>query len=292
MTTLGIDIGGTAVKAAVLAADGAATTSVSDPYTRPDRAVLRAAVRDAVARLDPSGIRAVGLCVPGRRCAAGTHVELALNVPGLERYPFTEIVSDAIGRKAPVRVCSDAQAATTDAARDHPNARRVLGIAIGTGVGASLLEHGRPLRLGECTIGLLGQIDVGRPDGVDPPGPIGPDGGRNSLEAYLGVAALRGRFGTDFAAALPDLPASDPALLALARAIRIALAVYTPDLVLILGGLGLALRAHAEPLEAMVRTDLTSIAPRGWALAFGRSRFHAAVGAARMAVDFSDTEPK
>lgn len=289
MTTLGIDIGGTAVKVALLGHDGASWTSVSHPYTRPDRQQLRSALRQAVGEVSLEDVRSVGLCVPGRRAPTGECVQLSVNVPGLEGYAFEQIVTDCIGRPMPVRVCSDAEAATIDAARDHPNARRVLGIALGTGVGASLVEQGRPLRLGQGTIGHLGQIDIGLLPGIEPPGPIGPDGGRNSLEAYLGVAALRDRFGPDFPDVLPGLSVSDPPLLALVRAVRIALAVYTPDLVLVLGGLGLALTSHREQLDAAIHRDLTSIAPPGWRLEFGRSRFHAAIGAARLAVEFSDT---
>jgi glucokinase len=292
VTTLGIDIGGTTVKAAVLRPDRAPQTSISDPYARPDRAQLRSAICQAVGGLDLEGLAAVGLCVPGRRDPAGGCIELSVNVPGLEGYAFEQIVADAAGRPLPVRVCSDAEAATIDAARDYPRARRVLGIAIGTGVGASLVERGRALRLGEGTIGHLGQVDIGLLAGVEPPGPLGPDGGRNSLEAYLGVAALRDRLGPDLPQALAGLTASDPALQALTRAVRIGLAVYTPDLVIVLGGLGLGLKIHRELLDAMIRTDLTRIAPRGWSLEFGHSRFHAALGAARVAVEFSDNEPR
>lgn len=287
MTTLGVDIGGTAVKAAVLAPDGHVRTSVSTPYARPDRVQLRTAVREAAEQLDLDRVEAVGLCVPGRRAPSGRCVDLAVNVPGLEGYEFERIVADAVGRSIPLRVCSDAEAATIDAARDHPHADRILGIAIGTGVGTSLVEHGRALRLGDGTIGHLGQLDIGLLPGVEPPGPLGPDGGRNSLEAYLGVGALRTRLGPDFADHLGRLAPSDPALLALVRAIRIGVGVYTPQLVLVLGGLGIALRVHREAIERMVRLDLTSVAPRGWQLDFGRSRFHAAQGAARLAVDIS-----
>ncbi len=294
VTTLGIDIGGTAVKAALLHPDGSSHTHVSTGYARPDRDRLRSAIAEAVGgigRVDTSAVRAVGLCVPGRRAASGDRIELAVNVPGLEGYPFDRIVAEALGRSLPVRVCSDAEAATIDAARDHPAAHRVLGIAIGTGVGASLVENGRPLRIGAGTIGHLGQVDIGLLPGVAAPGegPIGPDGGRNSLEAYLGAAALRSRLGDDFASRLAALPAAEPALLALVRAVRIGLAIYTPDLVLVLGGLGLALKPHHQALDRAIRADLSRIAPAGWRLEFGRSRFHAALGACRMAAGCSDT---
>lgn len=288
MNAIGIDIGGTAVKAALLDGRGGSQTACSASYVRPDRTVLIEAVREAVRALPPGNgtIGRVGLCLPGRRHAAGDRIELAVNVPGLEGYAFGDLVEDAIGRRAAHTVVSDAEAATLDAAAIHGDADRVLGIAIGTGVGACLLEDRRAVRIGRGSGGHLGQWDVGPIGNLHP---LGPDGGRGSLEGYVGVAAFRSRFGEAFAERISTLPADDPALVALIRAVRIALAVYTPDVVLILGGLGIALAPHARVIEEGVRAELSRVAPPGWRLAFGTSRFHAAMGAARMAATYPDT---
>lgn len=286
---LGIDVGGTAVKTAAWTPVGSVRLGISARYLRPDRDTLRAAIRDAVRQVvDTLPVR-VGMCLPGRRSVAGDRIELAVNVPGLQDYRFEEIVRDALGDAVAHRVVSDAEAATRDAAMAHPDRRRVLGIAIGTGVGAALLQNGEPVRIGHGTIGHLGQVDIGLLPGVAAPGPIGPDGGRNSLEAYLGVPALAARFGLDLADRVSTLPCTDPAILALVRAIRIGLAVYTPDLVLLLGGIGLCFGPRLEEVNAMIRTDLTRVAPPGWKLAVGTSLHHAALGAARLAVEFSDS---
>lgn len=283
MNALGIDIGGTAVKAAWIDERTGTRLSVSDPYKRPDRAQLSAAVFGAVRGLglEPGGIRRVGLCVPGRRAPAGDRVDLAVNIPGLEGYPFGEIVRDAIEDAPDPVIVSDAEAATLDAAAAHPGSARILGITIGTGVGVCLLEDGKPVRMGRGSIGHLGQIDVGP---IGSWHPIGPDGGRGSLEAYLGVAAFRDRLGDRFPEHLPSLPIDDPGMVALVRAMRIALAIYTPDLVLLLGGIGMALSPRAGLLSESVCRELTSVARPGWRLAFGQSRHHAAMGAARMSM--------
>ena len=277
--TLGIDIGGTAVKAAVLNGSGFRTV-VSNEYARPDRQTLARAIRQTVLELGEIGPEAVGLCVPGKRAADGGSIELAVNVPGLVDYPFGQLLADAGVRTAPTVVVSDATAATVDAAADCPVHARVLGIAIGTGVGAALVEHGRPITIGSRSIDHLGQVDVGRCAAGDV---VGPDGGRNSLEGYIGVPALRRRFGPDFLAMLPGLGPDDPALVALCRAIRISLAIYEPDRIVLMGGLGLAMRGLEEQLLHSVRDGLSSIAPPGWQLGFGSDRFHAARGACRMA---------
>lgn len=291
MSRLGIDIGGTSVKAACIDADGSVRTGISSTYQRPGRVALRDAVRQAIGSLGThtsADVRSVGLCVPGRKTPSGDAVELAVNVPGLEGYLFTDLLREALGCDPLFRVVSDAEAATIDASRAFPDARRVLGIAIGTGVGASLIEDGRPLRLGRGSVGHVGQIDIGPIGCPEHDGPFGPDGGRNTLEAYLGVAAFRKRFGDDFTATLQSLPETDPGFIALVRLVRIVLPVYTPDLILFMGGVGIALASRAEALRVMIGKDLTRVAPPGWTLGFGTHQHHAAFGAARLAVDNSD----
>lgn len=278
MNTVGIDIGGTAVKAMRLRPGGTEVVSISAEYARPDHATLRAAVRSALEDLGGVPPDAVGLCVPGRRAADGESIELSVNVPGLIGYAFRDLIGDMFGRRIPFTVLSDAEAATRDIACRHPHAGRVLGIAIGTGIGAALLEDAKVVRLGRGSGGHLGQVDLGA---IGPgPVPLGPDGGRGSAEGYLGAGALRARFGEDLSATLSELGEDDPVLQATARLIRVALAMYTPDVVAMVGGVSLALRPLAPVIDRLVRKELTSVAPRGWSLVFGDSRHHAARGAA------------
>jgi predicted NBD/HSP70 family sugar kinase len=284
--TLGIDIGGTAVKAAYHQTDGI-KVAMSSEYARPDRQQLAAAVRQAVIGLGPVNPISVGLCVPGKRSGDGESIELAVNVPGLVGYRFNHLLEDAGVTACSATVVSDAVAATIDVAAES-GAERVLGIALGTGVGMALIEAGRPLSIGKGSIGHLGQIDVGPCSSETV---FGPDGGRNSLEGYLGVPALRSRLGPDFAQRLGGLPGDDPAIVALSRAIRICLAIYEPDRVVLLGGLGLAMRPLEERIRHSVCDGLTSVAPPGWTLGFGIDRFHAARGACRLARIAAGQEP-
>lgn len=278
MSALGLDIGGTSVKAAFIAPGRADRLSVSMPYVRPDRDQLKDAIADAVKQLGAIDAETVGLCVPGRRAPDGSSIELAVNVPGLEGVPFADLVREATGALLPFRVLGDAEAATFDAAALSDPADRVLGIAIGTGIGASLWVGGRSI-----PIGHLGQIDVGPMDPAKPEGVLGPDGGRNSAEAYLGVGALRARLGDGFADGLENLSPDDPAVRTLVRLIRISLAAYTPDLILVLGGVGIGLSGHCSVIQRAANADLTRVAPPGWRLGFGVCRHHAARGAARIA---------
>jgi predicted NBD/HSP70 family sugar kinase len=71
------------------------------------------------------------------------------------------------------------------------------------------------------------------------------------------------------------------ALSALARGLRILLALYRPDHILLLGGVGLWLQPLLPQLEAQVRDGLTMAAPAHFTLACGRVGYYAAaLGAA------------
>ncbi|MEL7474022.1 MAG: ROK family protein [Planctomycetota bacterium] len=287
MTTLGIDIGGTSVKVARLSPGMEPATARSAAYTNPSADDIRGAIASAVSgvmRVDgsravASDVTGVGLCAPGR-LDEDHRVVAAVNLPGLVGQRLTDLLpAEAAG--APNRVCADAEAAAVDVWIRWGLSGRLLAISLGTGVGACVLDDGVPLRVSGDSPGHFGQIDVGLL-AFDAATPIGPDGGRGSLEAYIGWPALRRRFG-DHGATL-RLEPSDPALMALARAIRIGHAVYRPHHVALLGGVGLAIAEPSiEALSGLVSDQLTSLARSGWTLRRGETTFHAALGAAWLA---------
>lgn len=287
MRALGIDIGGTSVKAALI--DGeAAHTARSAGYVRPGRAQLVRAIRCAVAELgDAIGASIpVGLCVPGRRSVDGCCVERSLNLPCLEGWSFDELLREVLG-DAPgrLRVVSDIHAATVDVVRSMELRGRAAVVAIGTGVGLGVWEDDRMLSIGGRGIGHLGQVDVGRLGDTDR---YGADGARNTLESYVGLPALRSVLGdpdeAGLAGRIASLGIDDPAMLALVRALRMVHALYVPDTVVIAGGVGIAMAPMGGLLHDRVSDGLTSLACPGWSLRFGESLFHASLGAARLAL--------
>lgn len=287
MTRLGIDIGGTSVKAARLEADAVAATGRSKRYRRPSLERLRDAVDEAVSRvLDPRGrVDAVGVCVPGVYDEASGRITASINVPSLAGIKVEELFSRALAgflRGVRITVVSDAHAAAHDCWVIERVQGRLLAISLGAGVGACVLDEGVPLRVSGRSSGHFGQIDVSVNEGRRKP-PVGPDGGRGGLEAYLGAAALAARYGRGYTARLGTLGAKDAPLAALARAIRIGHAMYRPQHVRLLGGAGLALAPVLGVLRREVEAGLTSLARSGWSLAAGSTAFHAACGAARLA---------
>jgi glucokinase len=291
--TLGIDVGGTSVKAALLFGLAAPRLGQSDAYAAPTFETLRAAVAQALAEVGGTeaaiGLR-VGLCAPGVVDPATLTVTASINLPSLVGRRLTDLLPS--GLAAPT-VVTDAHAAAFDlwAANPQQCAGRLLAFSLGTGVGAAVLDEGVPLRVSGASPGHLGHVDVGP---IISPGSGGSgsapalarDGATNTVEAFLGLPALRAaaaRTGADVATHLSGLTIDDPAAVALTRIVRIAHAIYRPQHVALLGGVGLRL-AHLGPsLYAAVAEGLTSLARPGWTLHFARHGHHAALGAARLA---------
>jgi predicted NBD/HSP70 family sugar kinase len=225
----------------------------------------------------------IGLCLPGIFDHAAGSLSRSVNLPQLVGIPARELV--AALPAAPVHVVTDAHAAAADAWAAFNCRGRLLAISLGTGVGACVLDEAIPeaipLRVSGTSSGHFGQIDVSLPD---QPVPIGPDGGRGGLEAYIGAGALRGTYGADPAAAWAAAPLTDAPWRALARALRIAHAIYRPETVALLGGFGLAIAPRLDELRALVSTELTSLAKPDWRLVGALHTHHAAVGAARLAL--------
>ena len=287
MLSIGIDIGGTRVKAALLREGACVATHASPRYRNPAPRQLLAAVVECTAGLRgevKSGEPlAAGLCAPGLLTEDRSRIAYSANLPALQELAMAEVLSAALqaisGASAGgTAVVTDQIAGATDYAATRTLRGRLLAVSIGTGVGAAVLdcdeEHplGRPLRVSGDSPGHIGQMDVSL--GADPP--VAPDGGAGSLEAYIGAAALRGRDPS-------SLRIEDEPVRALVRALRICHAVYRPHEIAILGGVGIRLRHLAEGLGRRIGVKLSRIAREDWRLGFGEDDFHAARGAARLA---------
>jgi glucokinase len=249
---IGIDLGGTNLRAARVRSDGTVEERRAEAVAREPAAILGqilAAAGDLVA----PGVVAIGLGVPGRvdlasrRMVSGGYVDLSAHDPvGLLEREF--------GR--PVLMDNDVGMAlvgelSCGAARGHDD---VAMLTIGSGIGGALLSGGRRLR-GLGNAGQLGHV------GVAADGPPCACGGRGCLETLAAGPAL-GRL-IEAAGFAPGtriehvLAASDaggartrvlaPWAEALRRGIDGIVAVADPALVVLGGGLG---AAAAQALES------------------------------------------
>ncbi len=266
MSALGIDIGGTSVKGA-LRADGRWTTAQSAAYSNPDRSALIDAVRSVVEQL--GGCKSMaGLCVPGKQDADGRCVVQSVNLPALNGWAFDELFG-ACGLGTKVSVWSDAVAAGTDFVRTHEVVGRVACISMGTGVGLGVFDDGQVVGIGQRGIGHIGMVEIDR---------------GQTLESVVGIPALRARFGDEIREGIAAMGKDDPMILAVVRMIRVVHAIYVPRSVVLMGGVGMTLEQHHEVIDRLTRDDgLAEVADSAWALEFGSSMFHAAMGAARLA---------
>lgn len=287
--TLGIDVGGTTIKGALLVDGAPVATARSGPYTSRSIDAVREAIGSVLDDLysaagSGSAVDEAGLCVPGAVDDSTGLISLSANAPFLVGHSPADLMGERAGR-VHVRVYTDVHAAAHDVAVCEHLRGRLLAVSIGTGVGASVLDcdgaKPRLLVVSGRSSGHLGQIDVTLED--EDAAPIGPDGGRGGLEAYIGLRALMNRYGCGPMEAATMIRPGEPPFRAIVRAIRIAHAIYRPDHVRLVGGIGVRMLGIADSLRAAVTTHLTRLARPGWTLACGTTDFHAAIGAARLA---------
>ncbi|MDP9174191.1 MAG: ROK family protein [Planctomycetota bacterium] len=280
MAILGIDIGGSSVKAAAWEDGRFLWTGQSHIYAKPTTDELRAAIWE-VAGAKLKILEAVGLCVPGLLDRPTRQIAFAVNVPGLIRIDLDRLVPGSLDLKyeRPATIINDATAAAFELFSTMKLRGRLLAITLGTGVGACVMDDGKPLEVEGESPGHLGQIDVSIPEWEV----IGPDGGAGGLEGYIGAAALRKQYETDVSEALAQFTGDEPAIKALVRAIRIAHAIYRPHHICLCGGVGIRLQHLMTKMRSNIELNLTSLARPGWTFTTGDDDFHAARGAALLA---------
>ncbi len=273
---------------------GQARMTRSSAYADPSRGQLVQAIQEAIEGLGLSvNPEAVGLCVPGKQTPAGDAVAVSVNLPCLNGWVFADLLGEALGDAPKVcSILSDVQAAGEDFLFLYTAAQRGRSaiIAIGTGVGLGVFDQGVPVSIGTGPgIGHLGLMDMGRLGDTDI---VGADGSRNTLEAYIGARAVEHRFPDVEPTALPQalamLTSDEPILEALIHALRIVHAIYTPDQIVLMGGIGGAMQPHEALIDAAVRDGLTSLAKPAWTLLIGDDAYHAARGAARSGLGLLD----
>jgi predicted NBD/HSP70 family sugar kinase len=281
MGAIGIDIGGTSIKAAAVDGTTVLARAQSDAYSMPTPDELREALRQVLSRLQLSGSftsgQAVelGVCAPGVFDGDGLRIIRAVNLPGVVGLDLRETASQLVREitgvsvPQPVKVATDAHAAAYGHWYIHQTSGRSLSLVMGTGVGACVLDNATLLKVTGASCGHLGQIDVGCLS-IEPAFQSS-DGSTGTLEAYIGLAALRARYGHDPLTAWLAAPISAAPWRALAGAIRTTHAIFRPDRIVLLGGVGSRLLLRLEDLRHLVDQGLTSVAREGWILECGES---------------------
>jgi glucokinase len=243
---IGIDIGGTHIRAALVAQDGTILARAAAPSSS-DPTIVLATCLTLVAQVRMPGACGIGIGVPGQVHVASRKV-LSGGYVDLSTLPFADGIETATG--LPVRIDNDATMAllaeaVCGAARGRAN---VVMLTIGTGIGGAILNDGTVLR-GRGAAGQLGHLTV------DPQGRAcvcGKTGCVETVSSGTAFATHLAEAGLPATTRVEDLLArSDAAartvLSAWARPLRAAIdtliATCNPDLVLLGGGAGAAAAA-------------------------------------------------
>ena len=256
---VGIDVGGTNLKAVAFAADGTVLHRVSRATADGVSTAANwtqhgsAAIAEFV-RTQGHPPAAVGVCAPGLAAADGRSIaHLPGKLAGLVGLDWTT----ALGQPRPVPVLNDAHAALLGeaAAGAARNRQHVVMLTLGTGVGGAVMSEGRLLRGAIGRAGHIGHLSL------DPDGPVSIVGMPGAIEVMIGDCTIatrsRGRF-----TRTADLVAAHRAgdgdatqiWLRSVRALGFALAscinLFDPEVIVLGGGIAQAGEVLFSPLSA------------------------------------------
>jgi glucokinase len=267
---VGVDLGGTTIKAAVFDADGLVRARRQRPTPRdlgPDAVI--GTIIHAILELkeeipEAACLRAVGLVVPGIVDPQQGIAVYATNL-GWRELPLRQIVAEAVD--LPVVLDHDVRAAGL--AEFELGAGRglqeVLFVALGTGIAAAVITRGEVLAGATGRAGELGHLPV------FPDGEWCACGQRGCTEIYASAAGLARRYSqasgiTNISAEVVTSRAADGdplaqgvfrnAITALSRALVSYVLLMDPELILIGGGMSASGAALIDPLSREVQAGL------------------------------------
>ena len=266
---LGLDLGGTSIKVALLERSGAGFKVVWTDQTDtrawlgPD-VVTDTLVQAAHHAIQSGGpVTSVGLGVPGLFERETGNVLLFPNLPGpWKGYPLRKVMEGAIGRT--VWMVNDARAfalaeGTMGAGAGY---RTVACMTLGTGIGGGIMIEGR---LHQGAFGVAGELGH---QTIDPNGPRCGCGNRGCVEALAKAAVLAELAGKGSAEEVYETAAAgDEASLAairrVAEYIGIGLAnvvtLLGPDRIIVGGGIAEAGELVLQPIREAVRERVTLV---------------------------------
>jgi len=186
--TLGIDLGGTGIKMALVDPKGKLqrTVRVSTPSKTDPREVTALIIRHAnrlIQTVGRSAIRAIGVGSAGDVDPVSGVVRISPNLRW-RNVPLKSLLRRYL--KYPITVENDANVAAWAAyvVESHRRVRNLICVTLGTGVGGGIVLDGKLYRGTTGSAGEIGHITL-YPDGVPCP-----CGNKGCLERYVGARAM------------------------------------------------------------------------------------------------------
>jgi len=286
---LGVDLGGTAIKLGLFSLEGELLAEHQRPTPQPATpGSVCVEIVDAISVLDPHGRAAVvGIGLPGPMDADARVARICINLPGWEEVPLAAWLEPRLKRR--VTLANDGNCALVGEAWKGAAAgfSDVLLLTLGTGVGGGVM--------------LGGQLFTGHNGAAAEPGlitlfPDGPDcnsGNRGSLEQFASITGLKRLSGSEPSSLAMAASDGDAKALAhwerygqlLGTGISSLVYVFTPQLVLVGGGLAGASEHFLPAVRREVSTRVQAVSREGLqikpcALGNGAGR----LGAARLGI--------
>jgi glucokinase len=287
---IGVDLGGTAIKLGRFDRAGTLLAALEVPTPRPAvPGAVTVAIAEAVAQLDPHRqARLVGIGHPGPSDRQARVARIAINLPGWHDVPLADWLEPLLGRR--VTCANDANCALIGE-RWHGAARGaadVVLLTLGTGVGGAVLLDGRLFTGHGGAAAEPGLISI------QPDGPPCNSGNRGSLESYCSIAGLArlSPLGPPELCRRAEAGDADAEAIWQAYGERLGIGissllyVFTPELVLLGGGLSAASDRFLPAVWRAVNERVLAVSREGLriercALGNGAGR----LGAARLALD-------
>lgn len=204
MPLLGIDIGGTSTKLALVDASGAVLATASVPTRGGPQEFIDSLVK-ALPRT--GAVEAIGVAVAGLINDNRSAMIFNPNIAWLQGFPLRTWLQDALGQSVVLDNDSNAAAWGEYRCGAGQGAARLLCLTLGTGVGGALIAEGAVYRLAHQGAGDIGHVLV------RPGGPRCSAGCAGCAEALISAPAVEARAQAEF-----ERPITIPSLIAAARA--------------------------------------------------------------------------
>jgi len=188
---VGIDLGGTFIKTAIVSRDGELIKKIEVPSEKekgPDGVIANIirSVKLAASETDIkiNAISAIGIGSPGPIDTKRGIVNKAINMPGWVNIPLRDRIQEAFGIPANLENDANAMAYGEFWKGAGRNSEIMLAYTLGTGVGGGIVIEGKLVRGTTGCAGELGHITI------VPDGDLCSCGNRGCLEAYASATFL------------------------------------------------------------------------------------------------------